>query len=169
MEKIMHPEGLLVLYTYNAYANQLLFDTVEKLSETEYTQQSSPSHGSVKNLIEHMLACEASFLMRCQGKTPDFASLDVSTLDSLKRYWRELEREQAGFIGALTEGDCARDIKLLIREQTLVLPVWQLLTQAVIHSIHHRGELSIVLTGLGHPLPTLDIILQFVKESGQKW
>jgi uncharacterized damage-inducible protein DinB len=44
-----------------------------------------------------------------------------------------------------------------------------LMLQSLIHSVHHRGELSIVMTGLGHPLPTLDIILHFARESGQPW
>jgi uncharacterized damage-inducible protein DinB len=44
-----------------------------------------------------------------------------------------------------------------------------LLAQAFVHSTHHRGELSIVLSHLGHPLPTLDIIIPFVTWSGQKW
>jgi uncharacterized damage-inducible protein DinB len=37
------------------------------------------------------------------------------------------------------------------------------------HSTHHRGELSIVLTELGYPLPTLDIIVHFAEQSGQAW
>jgi uncharacterized damage-inducible protein DinB len=53
--------------------------------------------------------------------------------------------------------------------QTLRLPVWQLLIQGFLSSTHHRGELSIVLTQLGHPLPTLDIIIHFVEQSGQTW
>ncbi|UCC76110.1 MAG: hypothetical protein JSW37_11425, partial [Anaerolineales bacterium] len=38
---------------------------------------------------------------------------------------------------------------------------------AVIHSVHHRGELSVVCTGLGYPLSTMDIILHFINQSGQ--
>lgn len=34
-------------------------------------------------------------------------------------------------------------------------------------SFHHRGELSVVCTGLGYPLPTMDIILHFINQSGQ--
>ena len=44
-----------------------------------------------------------------------------------------------------------------------------LLALYIYNSIHRRGELSIVLSGLGHPLPTLDIILHFFAQSGQEW
>jgi len=58
---------------------------------------------------------------------------------------------------------------LAIRNHPLTLPRWQMLAQSLLQSIHHRGELSIVMTQLGYPLPTLDPIIQFIKESGQVW
>lgn len=41
--------------------------------------------------------------------------------------------------------------------------------QAFVQSTHPRGELSIVLSQLGQSLPTLDIIIPFVTDSGQVW
>jgi uncharacterized damage-inducible protein DinB len=93
----------------------------------------------------------------------------LSTLPSIRRYWSKLEQEQLDIIGTLNEADMIRDVQVQLGKQQLVFPVWELLVQALVHSIHHRGELSIVLTELGHPLPTLDIILQFIKQSGQSW
>jgi uncharacterized damage-inducible protein DinB len=49
------------------------------------------------------------------------------------------------------------------------LPLWLLLMQAFVHSTLHRGELSIVLSNFGHPLPTLDIIIPFIEWNGQIW
>jgi uncharacterized damage-inducible protein DinB len=60
-------------------------------------------------------------------------------------------------------------IEISMGGKPLKLARWQMLAQSLISSVHHRGELSIVMTGLGYPLPTLDPILQFVKESGQEW
>ncbi|MDO9121852.1 MAG: DinB family protein, partial [Anaerolineaceae bacterium] len=60
-------------------------------------------------------------------------------------------------------------VDIPIGEHPFKLARWQLLTQSLLHSAHHRGELSIVMTGLGHPLPTLDAIIAFIHESGQTW
>ena len=69
----------------------------------------------------------------------------------------------------VSEDLLAQEIIIPIGGQDIKLARWQFLTQSLMHSTHHRGELSIVLTGLGHPLPTLDIIIEFVQESGQQW
>ena len=169
MEGAINRDGLLALYTYNAYANRLVLDTVEKLTEEEFARECSPSHGSVHGLLAHMLAGEAFFLAHCQGQPFEIEPARLSSPADVRRYWSELEQEQHDTLTSLTEADLIREIQVELRDQPLVFAVWQLLLQALVHSIHHRGELSIVLTGLGHPLPTLDVILHFIKQSGQSW
>ncbi|MBN1286346.1 MAG: DinB family protein [Anaerolineae bacterium] len=167
----MDQSGLLALYTYNAYANKLVLDTAAQLTADELVGESSPSHGSVHRLLVHMLACEAYFLTCCQGRLLPFDPGQISTLDDIRRHWQALEQEQQSFIASLGADDLARMVHVDFGggRPTLDLPAWQLLMQAFLHSTHHRGELSIVLTGLGYPLPTLDIILHFIEQSGQEW
>jgi uncharacterized damage-inducible protein DinB len=169
MNEKINQDGLLALYNYNIYANRLVLDTIEKLTPEEFTRECSPSHGSVQGLITHMLGCEAGFLARCRGQAIDWDAIDLSTLPAIRGYWRQLEQDQLAFIGALSESDLTRSLSMQPAGQLLVFPLWQMLVQAVVHSIHHRGELSIVLTQLGYPLPTLDIILHFTQQSGQTW
>lgn len=162
-------EGLLALYAYNAHANKLVLDTAEKLTVEQFTQKSSPSHDSVRGILSHMLECEAFFLSKCRGRDSALEAGDVSRLEDMKTAWNMLEREQVAFIQSLSGAELAHILQLQIRGQQLAFPVWELMTQAMIHSVHHRGELSIVMTGLGYPLPTLDILLHFIKQSGQHW
>jgi uncharacterized damage-inducible protein DinB len=69
----------------------------------------------------------------------------------------------------VTEEEIQERVKMKIGSGMVELPRCQFLAQSLLASIHHRGELSIVMTGLGYPLPTLDPIIQFVQESGQEW
>jgi len=163
----MNRDGLLALYTYNAYANHLVLDGLAQLSEDEFTRESGPSHGSIRGLLLHVLECEAWFLAICQRRTLE--EPDLHTLADIGRCWGDLEREQQIFIASLTENDLARDFPIQLRDHPFHFPMWQLLTQAFVHSTHHRGELAILLGQMGHPLPTLDIIIHFAKESGQEW
>lgn len=165
----MDRDGLLTLYSYNIYANRLVLDTVERLTEEELTRQCSPSHGSVHRLLGHMLGCESFFLSQCQGEPDAFDYTALPTLAHLRDFWRKLEQQQLEFIRSLTHAKLARQMMVELRGQSLIFPVWQLLLQALVHSVHHRGELSIVLTDLGYPLPTLDILLYFIQQSGQGW
>jgi uncharacterized damage-inducible protein DinB len=169
MNGAINQGGLLALYTYNVYANKLVLDKIETLTEKEFTQKCSPSHDSVYGLLIHILECDAFFWAQCQGQSFEFGSADLPTLPSIRRYWSKLEQEQLDVIGTLNEADLVHNVQVQIGKQPLVFPVWELLVQSLVHSIHHRGELSIVLTELGYPLPTLDIILHFIKQSGQSW
>ena len=163
----MNRSGLLALCAYNRYANRLMLETVERLTADELTRESSPSHGSVQQLLAHMLAAEASFLARCQERSLE--RLDLSTLADIRRHWGEVGRATEQFIASQADADFARELNSQLGGHPFHFPIWQLLTQAFMHSTHHRGELSILLTALGHPLPTLDIIVQFAEQSGQPW
>jgi len=160
-------DGLLALYTYNAYANRMVLDGLAQLSEDELTREPSPSHDSIHGLLLHMLRCEVGFLARCQERQVQVP--DLRTLADTRLYWGNLMREQQDFIASLTESDLARDLAIQLRDRPFHFPMWQLLVQAFVHSTHHRGELAILLGQMGHPLPTLDIIIHFAKESGQEW
>ncbi len=166
----MEQSMLSALYAYNTYANEIVLTTVSQLSEKEFTQRSSPSRDSVHVLLRHLLLTETFFLKRCQGQTPPAQLADrLLMLDDLQNYQQRLAHEQEEFILTLTDAERQREIDFQIGPQSLHLPMWQLLIQALVHSTHHRGELSIVLSQLGHPLPTLDIIIPFVEWSGQVW
>jgi uncharacterized damage-inducible protein DinB len=147
-----------------------VLDTAERLTQDELIRQSSPSHSSVLALLRHMLECEAFFLACCRGEPfPGYDRAGLESVAHVRQRWTSLAQVQREFIGALGEDELEREIPLPFRSAESHLPLWQLLVQAFMHSTHHRGELSIVLTGLGHPLPTLDIILHFFARSGQDW
>ncbi len=165
---MMDRDILLALYAYNAYANRLVLETVARLTDDEFTRQSSPSHQSVRTLLAHMIGTEASFLKRCQGQPLPTPPAAPPTLAEIQGFASQLPGEQESFLKSLDTANLAREVTFQMGDQTLHLPVWQLLVQAFVHSTHHRGELSIVLSHLGHPLPTLDIIIPFITWSGQK-
>ena len=163
--------ALLVLHHYNEYANDLLLKTAADLDEAALTTQSSPSHGSVLALLTHMLTVEFYFLARSEGKpiNPKDAPDKTLNLAEISTAFSQIAEERQKYLNWVTDERLAEIIDIPIGGNPFRLPRWQLLAQSLVHSAHHRGELSIVMTGLGHPLPTLDPILQFVKESGQQW
>ncbi len=164
----MNRDGLLTLYTYNTYANWLVLDTAAKLTEARLIQVSSPSHNSVHDLLVHMWNCEAYFVSVCRGH-PLEESPSMPTLAAIRNAWTDLAKETSDYIASLADTDLAQEITIIMKDQPLHLPKWQALVQAFVHSTHHRGELSIVLTELGCPLPTLDILIYFIEQSGQEW
>ena len=163
--------ALLVLHNYNSYANQLVLQTAAAMDKAAFTAQSSPSHGSVQALLTHMLTTEFFFLARSEGKPINSKSAPDKTLsvEEITIAFNQIADERLKYLNWVTEEKLAEIVDIPIGEQPFRLARWQLLTQSLLHSTHHRGELSIVMTGLGHPLPTLDPIIEFINESGQHW
>jgi len=163
----MDRAGLLTLSSYNGYANRLVLETAGKLNEPDLVKEFSPSHGSIIKLLHHMLDVETFFLFVAEAKTP--LKRKPSNLADLCENWQQLDAERLNFISDLNETDLARIVEVPLGSQSMRFTTSQILLQSLLHSTHHRGELSILLTQLGYPLPTLDVIIQFAQQSGQPW
>lgn len=163
--------ALLVLHKYNSHANQLVLQTAIAMDEASFTSQSSPSHGSVQALLTHMLTTEFFFLARSEGKpvNPKGAPDKTLSLQEITVAFSQIAEERLKYLNWVTDEKLLEIVDIPLVGQPFKLARWQLLTQSLLHSAHHRGELSIVITGLGHPLPTLDPIIEFIQESGQTW
>ena len=160
--------ALQILYDYNAFACEKVLAAVSEVGEQALRKPgTSPSHNNAYQLLLHMLECEVHFLSRC--KSVDLPDVTITSLDDIKRVWEQQHKDARAYLEVVTDSELNEEIPLGFRVTNLKLPRWQLLTQAVLHSIHHRGELSIVLSHIGHPLPTMDAILQFIEKSGQVW
>lgn len=167
----MDRSALLFLHNYNDHANALLLKTAVDMDEAALTAQSSPSHGSVQALLTHMLTTEFYFLARSEGKpvNPKGAPDKTLTLQEITVAFSQIADERLKYLNWVTDEKLMELVDIPLNGQPFRLARWQLLTQSLIHSAHHRGELSVVMTGLGHPLPTLDPIIEFINESGQHW
>jgi len=167
----MNKSSLIVLHNYNDYANNLLLDTAAKMTAEELTRKSSPSHDSVMGLIIHFIVCEYSFILRCNGTPLESINEDFDNFSfgQIQGFFAKVSALRKDYLESASEETLDEIVHLSIRSRPLALPRWQMLAQSLLQSIHHRGELSIVMTQLGYPLPTLDPIIQFIKESGQEW
>lgn len=164
----MNPAGLLLLWDYNSYANALVFEVVAQLSAAEFNRASSPSHSTVHDLLFHLLEAEAYFVALCQGQ-PLAEYPALPTCAAMQAQSVAQTSAARAYIATLTEADLTREVTLMIKGRALRFTVAQAVVQICLHATHHRGELSIILTELGHPLPTMDVLLQFIQQSGQVW
>jgi len=165
----LNKSALLVLHEYNRYANDLVLQTAAGMDASALTAQSSPSHGSVLALLTHMLTSEFYFLARSEGKpvNPKSAPDKTLSLDEIALAFAQLADERLKYLNWVTDEKLLEVVDIPLNGQPCRLARWQLLTQSLVHSAHHRGELSIVMSGLGHPLPTLDPVIHFINDSGQ--
>ena len=63
----MNRDALLTIVKFNAQSNRLALNAAAGLTSEELFAQSSPSHGTVFELLKHMYGGERVYLDFCQG------------------------------------------------------------------------------------------------------
>lgn len=160
---------LLSLAKYNAVANHLLFETVGNLSTSELEITPSPSRKNIFRLLQHLLAVEAHYLAQCQSKNFDFDVQALSTVESLQVFASQLDVSLINLVTLLTDDELFQEKNIQIGGHEFQFTTWQILLHIFMHSAHHRGELSVLLSFKGQSLGLPDMIVQFAQESGQTW
>ena len=159
-----------VLARQNAYANNILFRVASKLSREELEAAKSPSRESAYRLLVHLLSAEAYYLTQLRGGGRTISKEMMTSFGEIVRFAADHNDGFVDFVASLSDDDLTREVTIEFSDKSQFrYLVWQVLTQVFLHSAQHRGELSIVLSELGHPLPIDDIIARFAKESGQPW
>ncbi len=165
----MKADILNALAQYNNHANSILMNAASKLSAEEFANTPSPSRESAKMLLLHLIAVEAAYYTRCRGGKFSFDPKSYPTFDTVQDFAAATAKDLTSLMNSLTEDDYARQVTTTFGDQSLHFTIWQMLLHAFMHTARHRGELSIILSQLGYPLPIPDIIVQFADQSHQTW
>jgi uncharacterized damage-inducible protein DinB len=160
---------LAALAEYNAYANRVLMETAAQAGTQGLEEVESPSRGSILGLIRHLSAVEAGYLAQLQGESQVVDRESLSTLEGIAALSVRTGKGFQEYVASADEGELLQAGDVKIGGQPFRFPPWQMLLQVFSHSAAHRGELSILLSEMGHPLPVKDMIVRFAEESGQGW
>jgi uncharacterized damage-inducible protein DinB len=150
------------LYDYNYWANAKLFAALAQLTPEQFTQPVAGSYGSIRNALVHVMSAEWGWLDRCGGPergaklNPD----DFPTMASVVDTWRRIEGYVRGFLPTLKDEDLARDIEFTLGgSEKRTLSMGDLLQHSVIHAVHHRGQVAMLLRELGYVPGNFDLLI----------
>ena len=147
-------------FEYSYWANRKLFAVVGQLTPAEFTKDVAGSYGSVRNTLVHMLSAEWGWVARCGGPSrgPALKGADYPTFESIVEKWLTVEGYVDDFLVSLTDDDLQRMIEFDLGAGPTSAPVGQLLEHALTHSVHHRGQLALLLRVLGHAPGNVDLL-----------
>jgi len=153
---------VLLMSSYNAWMNEKVYATCEKLSDDERKLDRGAFFRSIHGTLNHLVWADRANLSRLLewnlsiGKPSeilfdDFAALRLerTRLDSLLLQWAE----------QLPEGKLAESYELVsvAYQRRRQMPRYLLVTQIFNHQTHHRGQLTTLLTQLGHDVGSTDL------------
>ncbi len=149
-------------FEYGYWANRKLFGVVAQLTPEEFTRDVAGSYGSVRNTLVHMMSAEWGWIDRCGGpaRGPALKADDYANFEALVEKWLTVEGYVYEFLAGLGDGDLDRVIQFSFGGgQTYAMPVGVLLEHAATHSVHHRGQVALLLRTLGHAPGNVDLLL----------
>lgn len=155
---------------YNAWANRTLYEEVGKLDDAAYRKNLGAFFGSLHGTLNHLLAADRIWMKRFTGEGQAPGSLDTilhGDFAGLRTARQAEDARLAAFVDSLTEERIAADFTYspLTNPSIVTHPLGAALTHLFNHQTHHRGQCHGMLTALGGPSITLDLIY-FVRTEG---
>lgn len=155
---------------YNAWANSRLYDAAAELSDSEYRADRGAFFSSVHGTLNHLLVTDRIWMHRFTGQGPTYRALDAILYDAFEqlRAAREQEDERiVAFVDSLDEASLAAHFSYTRAStaESIVQPLASALSHLFSHQTHHRGQVHMLLTGLGREAPPLDLAF-FQRETG---
>ncbi|MGY5806271.1 DinB family protein [Rhizobium sp. LEGMi198b] len=158
---------------YNRWANALLYDAAAELSDAEYREDRGAFFGSLHGTLNHILVGDRAWMHRFTGIGEMPAALNIILHDNFTdlRAAREAEdRRIINWMDTLDDEALAADITYtpITRPGVITHPLMPALTHFFNHQTHHRGQCHMILTAMGKPSLSLDLIY-FVRTDGKHW
>lgn len=165
----MTVKDLEELYDYGYWANRKLFQVISQLTPEQFTQSVAGSYGSIRNTMVHAMSAEWGWLERCGGpeRGPKLNPDDYPTVESVIEIWGKVETYEREFLSKLKDEDLARNVQYINpRGEKRSLLLGELLQHAAAHSIHHRGQVALLLRMLGYTPGYFDMLIYYADKRG---
>jgi uncharacterized damage-inducible protein DinB len=149
------------LFAYHWHTARQLMDCASRLSVAEYTDKPGYGHGSVHDLLFHLLRSATTWLHTLEsGQPPTPLSVeDFPTLDSLQAGFASEQAAWESYLEGLSEPEIDEVVNLINRRgEALTIPRWRVLQHVVLHGMQHHSELAQLLTARGQSPGNIDFI-----------
>jgi uncharacterized damage-inducible protein DinB len=154
---------------YHQWAGDILLDHLAGLDDDAWYRDEGLFFRSIHRTLNHLLLVDRIWLGRIREKPYEFNGLgDELEVDrhalvaALREQWQAVRDyiESGDAIGSKTESDITNT-----QGQRFTLEKVAMLQHLVNHGTHHRGQISAVLTRLGHPAPAMDLGYMLYEEA----
>jgi uncharacterized damage-inducible protein DinB len=149
------------LFSYHFRTTRRLIEQAAKLSDAEYHDHPGYGHGSIHDLLFHVLRTDRGWRMGLESGRQQ-ASIrpdDFCTLASLQNDFESEQRAWEALLNHYTEQDIQDNVTLTQRDgNAWSVPRWRVLQHLVLHGMQHHTEVAQLLTAKGLSPGDLDFI-----------
>ena len=147
----MNAQAFRHFYDYHFSENRKLWDRyVSQLSDEQFSQQATYSHGSVRDQLVHLMSVDEVWFSELRGVEPSELSsaANLDDRDIIRTHWDKVEQHMREYLAALRD-EMLFDTPIEEPDEDRDLIVWQVLLHVVNHGTDHRAQLLRSLNDLG--------------------
>ncbi len=154
-------QNFQMMARYNTLANQRLYETYARLSDSERKKARPAFFDSIHGTLNHIMVGDRIWLARFAGEEIPSTHLDTilyEDFDELRRARVSEDKRIEAFASGLNEEFLGGTIRYVNNEGKIYDdPIALLVAHFFNHQTHHRGQIHDMLTQTDVPPPVLDL------------
>ncbi|MBX3405730.1 MAG: DinB family protein [Phycisphaeraceae bacterium] len=155
-------------YHYLVLARQKILDWSRLLSPEQHAQQFPIGLGSLARILTHIMICEWFYIQRLQGlAVPPYKEWPIRDetpprFEIIEQEWKTIEAQTRAAIGSVDRaGEWGEVITYMAQRDDgkrveVSATKGDILTQLVLHEVHHRAQAMNILRHLGVKVEDID-------------
>ena len=152
----------IAMARYNAWMNERLYALCAELPDAERRRDRGAFFKSIHATLNHIVYADLAFLSRFTGDPPRVPELGVDLFpdfDALQRARSALDARLCDWTETLQD-DWLQDSLTYTSKvdgRTRTVPRWVLVAHVFNHQTHHRGQVTTLLSQMGHDMGSTDL------------
>jgi uncharacterized damage-inducible protein DinB len=152
----------LAMAQYNAWMNERLYALCADLPDAERRRDRGAFFGSIDATLNHIVYADLAFLSRFTGDPPQVPELGVDQYPhfaALHRARIALDARLCEWAATLQD-DWLGELLTYVSKvdgRTRSVPRWVLVAHVFNHQTHHRGQVTTLLSQMGHDIGSTDL------------
>ena len=148
---------------YNQWANGVIYGAARELSDEELNRNQGAFFGSMIGTLNHLLCADRIWMKRFTGEGDAPRALNTilhSRLDELEAARKAEDERIIAWIAGLPQERLAGNFSYtpITNPEPVTQKLGSALSHFFNHQTHHRGQCHMILTSLGKPSVTLDLV-----------
>ncbi len=157
-----NPELYQFLARYNQWMNGKVYKVCSTIPDKDRRADRGAYFKSIHGMLNHLYFGDAIWMGRLGGFDAAFAPIGQETFDDFEQLHaarRKLDQDIVDWTGGLTAQwlDAIETWTSGLDKRDRSQPRWLLASHVFNHQTHHRGQLSTLLTQMGHDIGVTDL------------
>ena len=152
----------VVMAQYNAWMNERLYALCADLPDAERRRDRGAFFGSIHATLNHIVYADRAFLSRFTGDPPQVPELGIDLypdFETLHLVRSALDGRLCDWTATLQDEWLRESLTYVskVDGRTRTVPRWVLVAHVFNHQTHHRGQVTTLLSQMGHDIGSTDL------------